>query len=169
VESRYKDSQTRVTYVGNSSILCGEGEKAWFIWLRVQLPERLAFWGSVGPRNLKPAAIHAGACVTARQSGWACRVCGRSRWTRHVSAVRFLQLVSEAGWPSAFSDKPRLTMCEGEIVGNSPTLCGEGEKAWFIWLRVQPPKRLAFWGECWPKKPKVRCYMCGRVCRGPTA
>jgi hypothetical protein len=23
-------------------------------------------------------------------------------------------------------------------VGNSPTLCGEGGKAWFIWLRVQP-------------------------------
>jgi hypothetical protein len=37
-------------------------------------------------------------------------------------------------------------MCEGEIVGNSPTLCGEGEKAWFIWLRVQLPNRLSFWG-----------------------
>jgi hypothetical protein len=55
-----------------------------------------------------------------------------------VSAVRFQQLVSEPGWPSAFSDKSRLIMCEREIVGNSPTLCGEGEKVWFIWLRVQP-------------------------------
>jgi hypothetical protein len=31
------------------------------------------------------------------------------------------------------------------------------------------PDRLAFWGECWPKRPKARCYMYGRVCRGPTA
>jgi hypothetical protein len=29
-------------------------------------------------------------------------------------------------------------MCEGEIVGNSPTLSGESGKAWFIWLMVQP-------------------------------
>jgi hypothetical protein len=34
---------------------------------------------------------------------------------------------------------------------------------------TQPPDRLAFWGECWPKRPKARCYTCGRVCRGPTA
>jgi hypothetical protein len=40
-------------------------------------PIRLAFWGSVGPRDLKPAAIRAGACVAARQPGWARRVCGR--------------------------------------------------------------------------------------------
>jgi hypothetical protein len=51
-----------------------------------------------------------------------------------VSAVRFQQLVSKPGWPSAFSDKSRLTMCEGEIVGNSPTLSGV------------TPIRLAFWG-----------------------
>jgi hypothetical protein len=31
------------------------------------------------------------------------------------------------------------------------------------------PDRLAFWGEYWPKRPKARCYTCGRVCRGPTA
>jgi hypothetical protein len=31
------------------------------------------------------------------------------------------------------------------------------------------PIRLAFWEECWPKRPKARCYTCGRVCRGPTA
>jgi hypothetical protein len=55
------------------------------------------------------------------------------------------------------------------VVRNSPTLSGESGKAWFIWLRVQPPIRLAFWGECWPKRPKARCYTCGRVCRGPTA
>jgi hypothetical protein len=30
-------------------------------------------------------------------------------------------------------------------------------------------ERLAFWGECWPKKPKARYYTCGRVCRAPTA
>jgi hypothetical protein len=30
------------------------------------------------------------------------------------------------------------------------------------------PIRLAFWGECWPKRPKARCYTCGRLCRGPT-
>jgi hypothetical protein len=101
-------------------------------------PIRLAFWGSVGPRDLKPAGIRAGACVAARQLGWARRVCGRPRRTRRVSAVRFQQLVSEPGWPSAFSDKSRLTMCEGEIVGNSPTLSGESVKAWFIRLRVQP-------------------------------
>jgi hypothetical protein len=103
-------------------------------------PKRLAFWGSVGPRDLNPAAIRAGACVATRQPGWARRVCRRPRRTRHVSAVRLQQLVLEPGWPSAFSDKSRLTICEGEIVGNSPTLCGEGEKAWFIWLRVQPLK-----------------------------
>jgi hypothetical protein len=65
-------------------------------------PNRLSFWGSVGPRDLKPAAIRVVACVVARQPGWA----------RRVSAVRFQQLVSEPGWPSAFSDKSRLTMCE---------------------------------------------------------
>jgi hypothetical protein len=32
-------------------------------------PNRLAFWGSVGPRDLKPAAIRAGVCVAARQPG----------------------------------------------------------------------------------------------------
>jgi hypothetical protein len=95
--------------------------------------------GIVRPRDLKPAAIRAGACVATRQPGWARRVCGRPRRTRHVSAVRFQQLVSEPGWPSAFSDKSRLTMCEGEIVKNSP-----------------------------PKRPKARCYTCGRVCRDPT-
>jgi hypothetical protein len=31
------------------------------------------------------------------------------------------------------------------------------------------PDRLVFWGECWPKRLKARCYTCGRVCRGPTA
>jgi hypothetical protein len=71
-----------------------------------------------------------------------------------VSAVRFQHLVSRTDTPcvggpvptigikarlaSAFSDKSRLTMCEGEIVGNSPTLCGESVIAWFIRLRVQP-------------------------------
>jgi hypothetical protein len=54
-------------------------------------------------------------------------------------------------------------------VGNSPTLSGESGKAWFIWLRVATPIRLAFWGECWPKRPKACCYTCGRVCRGLTA
>jgi hypothetical protein len=71
--------------VGNSPTLCGEGGKAWFIWLRVQPPNRLSFWGSVGPRDLKPDVICAGACVTGRQLGWAHRVCGWPRWTRHVS------------------------------------------------------------------------------------
>jgi hypothetical protein len=75
--------------VGNSPTLSGESGKAWFIWLRVQPPIRLAFWGSVGPRDLKPAAIRAGACVTTRQPGWARRVCGRPRRTRRVSAVQF--------------------------------------------------------------------------------
>jgi hypothetical protein len=70
--------------------------------------------------------------------------------------------------PVHSQDKSRLTMCEGEIVGNSPTLSGESGKAWFIWLRVQPPIRLAFLGECWPKRPKARCYTCRRVCRGPS-
>jgi hypothetical protein len=77
--------------VGNSPTLSSESEKTRFIWLRVQSPNRLAFWGSVGPRDLKPAAIRAGACVAARQPGWACRVCGWPRRTRHVSAVRFQQ------------------------------------------------------------------------------
>ena len=53
-------------------------------------PNRLVFWGgSVGPRNLKPTAIRVGACVAARQPGWARGVCGRPRRTRRVSAVRF--------------------------------------------------------------------------------
>jgi hypothetical protein len=52
-------------------------------------PDRQAFWGSVGPRDLKPAVIRAGACVATRQPGWARHVCGRPRRTRHVSAVRF--------------------------------------------------------------------------------
>jgi hypothetical protein len=60
-------------------------------------------------------------------------------------------------------------MCEGEIVGNSLILCGENVIAWFIRLRVQPLKRASFLRECWPKRPKARCYTCGRVCRGPTA
>ena len=71
-------------------------------------PIRLAFWGSVGPRDLKPAVIRAGACVAARQPGRARRVCERPRRTRHVSVVQFQQLVSEPGWSSAFSDKSRL-------------------------------------------------------------
>jgi hypothetical protein len=62
-------------------------------------PIRLAFWGSVGPTDLKPAVICAGACVAARQPGWTHRVCGRPRRTRHVSAVRFQQLVSSQVGP----------------------------------------------------------------------
>jgi hypothetical protein len=54
-------------------------------------PNLLAFWGSVGPRDLKPAVIRAGACVAARQPGWARRVWERPRRTRHVSAVWFQQ------------------------------------------------------------------------------
>jgi hypothetical protein len=30
------------------------------------------------------------------------------------------------------------------------------------------PIKLAFWVECWPKRPKARCYTCGRVCHDPT-
>jgi hypothetical protein len=71
--------------------MSGENRKAWFIWLRVTTPIRLAFWGSVCPRDLKPAAIRAGACVAAQQPGWARRVCGRPRRTRRVSVVRFQQ------------------------------------------------------------------------------
>jgi hypothetical protein len=52
-------------------------------------PNRLAFWGSVVPRDLKPAAIRAGAYVAVRQPGWTRRVYGRPRRTHHVSAVRF--------------------------------------------------------------------------------
>jgi hypothetical protein len=89
-------------------------------------PKRLAFWGSVGPRDLKPAAIRAGACVAARQPGWPRRVCGRPGRTRRVSAVRFQQLGYEP---------PTIGI---GAVGNSPTLSGESVKAWFIWLRVQP-------------------------------
>jgi hypothetical protein len=65
---------------------------------------------------------------------------------RSFLSERVQHLVSKAGWPSAFSDKFRLTMCEGEIVGNSPTLSGENGKTWFIWLRVATPIRLAFLG-----------------------
>jgi hypothetical protein len=79
--------------VGNSHTLSGESEKAWFIWLKVQPPEGLAFWGSIGPRDLKPTAIRVGACVAARQPGWARRECGRPRRTRHVSAVRFQHML----------------------------------------------------------------------------
>jgi hypothetical protein len=73
-------------------------------------PYQASFLGSVGSRDLKSAAICAGACVAARQPGWAHRVCGRPRRTRHMSAVRFQQLVSEPGWPSAFSDKSWLLL-----------------------------------------------------------
>jgi hypothetical protein len=55
-------------------------------------PYQASFLGSVGPRDLKPAAIRAGACVAARQPGWARRVCGRSRRAHRVSAVRFQQV-----------------------------------------------------------------------------
>jgi hypothetical protein len=34
-----------VVVVGNSPTLCGESVIAWFIRLRVQPPDRLAFWG----------------------------------------------------------------------------------------------------------------------------
>jgi hypothetical protein len=51
----------------------------------------IAFWGSVGPRDLESAGIRAGACIAARQPGWVHRVCGWPRRTRHVSAVRFQQ------------------------------------------------------------------------------
>jgi hypothetical protein len=75
---------------GNSPTLCGEDGQAWFIWLSVQTPNKLAFFGGggVGPRDLKPAA-YVWARVAARQPGWARRVCGRPRRTHHVSAVRF--------------------------------------------------------------------------------
>jgi hypothetical protein len=28
---------------------------------------------------------------------------------------------------------------------------------------------VSFFGEYWPNRPKSRCYVCGRVCRGLTA
>jgi hypothetical protein len=79
-----------------------------------------------------------------------------------VSTVRFQQLVSEPGCLSTFSDKSRLTMCEGEIVGNSPTLCVVGGQAWFIMLGMQPPKWLAFLGECWPAMRVNACVTARR-------
>jgi hypothetical protein len=82
--------------VGNSHTLCGEDGKTWFIWLSVQPPNRLAFRGSVGPRDIKLAVIRADACVAARQPGRARRVCGRSQQTRHVSVVRFQQACPQA-------------------------------------------------------------------------
>ena len=38
----------------------------------MQPPNGLAFWGSVGPTDLKPAAVCSGSCVAARRPG----VCG---------------------------------------------------------------------------------------------
>jgi hypothetical protein len=75
--------------VENSPTLCGESGKNMVYMVEGATPIRLAFWGSVGPRDLKLAAIRAGACVVARQPGWARLVCGRPRRTRHVSVVRF--------------------------------------------------------------------------------
>jgi hypothetical protein len=76
IRARLVQCILRQISVGNSPTLSGESEKAWFIWFRVQPPNKLAFWGSVGPRDLKPVAIRAGACVAARQPGWARRECG---------------------------------------------------------------------------------------------
>jgi hypothetical protein len=44
--------------------------------VEVATPNRLAF-GGVDPRDLKSAAMRAGACVADRRSGWARRVCRR--------------------------------------------------------------------------------------------
>jgi hypothetical protein len=85
----YEQLMRWIEIVGNSPTLSGESGIAWFIRLRVQPLTGLAFWGSVGPRDLKPAAIRAGACVVARQPGWARPVCGRPGRTHCVSAVRF--------------------------------------------------------------------------------
>jgi hypothetical protein len=43
------------------------GGQAWLIWFRAETPKGLAFWGSFGPIDLKPAAMRSGACVTARR------------------------------------------------------------------------------------------------------
>jgi hypothetical protein len=96
-----------------------------------------SFGGSVGPRDLKPAAMRSGACVVVRRPGWVRRVCGRPdehticRWS---SPNNWYQ---SSGWPSTFSDKSQVTMCEGEIVGNSPHV---------VWLRVQPLMSYLFGG-----------------------
>jgi hypothetical protein len=149
--------------------LCGESVIAWFIRLRAQPSDRLAFWGECWPKRHKARCYTCGR-VCRDPTAWVGAPCVRAAPTDTPCVGGLVQqLVSEAGWSSAFSDKSRLTMCEGEIVGNSTTLCGESVIAWFIRLRAQPSDRLAFWGECWPKRPKARCYTCGRVCRDPTA
>jgi hypothetical protein len=142
------------------------GGQAWFICLRVQTPNGLVFfWGGCCPTDLKPAAVCSGVCsrvsrVCKRPTGHAvCRRFGSNNWYWGL------------GRSSAFLDKSRLTMCEGEIVGNSPTLCVVGGQTWFISLRVQSPTVLAYFGggECWPNKPKTRCCAFECVCRDPTA
>jgi hypothetical protein len=61
----------------NSPTLCGEGVQAWFIWLRVQHPNGLAFEESVDTRDLKPTAMRVSVCVVTRRPRWARRMCGR--------------------------------------------------------------------------------------------
>jgi len=51
-----------------SMVLYGEGAT----------PIRLIFWGSVGPTDIKPAAVRSGACVATQQPG-ACAVTHESR------------------------------------------------------------------------------------------
>jgi hypothetical protein len=94
----------------------------------VQPPNELAFWGSVGPKKLKPAAMHAGACVAARWPGWTRRVCGRSdghAMCRRSGSNNWYQ--NQVG--PVYSQKNLGSQCEGEIVGNSLILCVVEEQA----------------------------------------
>jgi hypothetical protein len=93
---------TKREIVGNSPTLCGE------VRLRVQPLIAYFLGGSIGPRDLKSAAIRAGACVAVRQSGWARRVCGWPRRTRHVSAVWFQCVAArQSGWARRVCGWPR--------------------------------------------------------------
>jgi hypothetical protein len=101
-------------------------------------PIRLAFWGEYWPKRPKARCYTCGR-VCRGPTAWVGAPFVRAAPTDTPCVGGPVQtMVSEPVWPSAFSDKSRLTMCEGEIVGNSPTLCGESVIAWFIWLRVQP-------------------------------
>jgi hypothetical protein len=80
------------------------GDQTWFIWLMVQLTNRLVFYECWSNRPKVRCYVYERVASIRRK--------------RQVSAIRFQQLILKLGWPSIFS--VRYYTC-GRVCAGSPT------------------------------------------------
>jgi hypothetical protein len=100
------------------------------------IPNGLAFWGSVGLRDLKPAAMRACACVVAQRPGGCAPMCGQpdgqAMCQRSGSNSWYQSQVSPMHSQTNLSSQ----YVSGRLLETVPHCVVWVNKHDFIWLRV---------------------------------